>query len=729
MGFISMEHMPKVEDDLDLKQIWVIIKKRKLFLFVFVLAITLVSVLYSFTANPVYEAKARVLVNLEKPDPVHLSNNLPDGFKAVEFFDTQVALIKSRSLIKNVIKQLKLTESPEFQSDDFVFLTDLGTWFKSLLMDLGLMDTSSESVEPDPYSLLTDEMLERMKVEQVQTGRVLEISFEGHSPPLVAEITNALTHEYIVKTLELYNASEGNAAGWINLKLRDLNIKLKDSQNKLRQFKEKRKFIEAKGGRDLVSKQWDEIYRELSKATSERLRLEAQIQELKVLRDDPLKLLLSQPFIFNTNLSELQKNYIDLNNELSSLLKSKTSQHPDVVLLTKKLQLLNQKIPSEVDNFLSSVTINFKAAVNQEKALARALEEQQKSIMKTDNDFQQFSFLKQEVELNKKLYNEISSRKKELEVTSNFNSSNISIVDLAEIPYSPVKPKKGLNIILAILLSSFGGLMLIFVQESQDNALETEADFDHNLPYSLWGSIAKTTNKKASFPFVHPIEFRSLKAQFLMKTKDSSNKIFLVTSPKPEEGKSFIACNLAVSLGNSGKKVLVVEGDLYNSKIASIFNIKGKPGYIDGMDDCNKIVYQTKFDNVWIAPSGRENQETKNPSSDVFFSDSFKFFLKEAAMRWDYIFIKSPPFLAMPEARMLEEYCHGVILVLTSGAHNPVSVQKIFNQFSNSVKSKQKTGNNGKPDTHEPTKLMGVVINNMDRKYKKIEYNYYQKSG
>jgi capsular exopolysaccharide synthesis family protein len=213
-----------------------------------------------------------------------------------------------------------------------------------------------------------------------------------------------------------------------------------------------------------------------------------------------------------------------------------------------------------------------------------------------------------------------------------------------------------------------------------------------------------------------------------MKTKDSSNKIFLVTSPEPEEGKTFITCNLAVSLGNSGKKVLIIDGDFYTSKITTFFGSKRKPGYLDGLDDCNDIVHPTKFNNVWVTPAGGETLENKNTLSDVFFSDSFNFFLKEAVTRWDYIFIKAPPVLAMPDASVLEKYCHGIILVLTSGVHNPVSVQKIFNRFV-SRKPEQRARDNGNSHNHEPAKIMGVVINKMDRKYKKIEYSYYQNSG
>lgn len=712
-----------------MKKIKQIVLKRKWFLIISVLAVTFATTLYSFFATPVYEAKTSVLVNLEKPAPVKLTNNPPDDFKGKEFFETQVALIKSRSLIRNVIKQLNLHEISEFQSDELFFSTDLvGAWLKSLFSNLNFKDAQSESFKPDPYSLLTDEIIDRMQVKQVKTSRVLEISFQGKSPPLVAEITNALTQEYIVKVLELYNATDGNTVGWMDNKLRDLNIKLKNSENKLRQFKQKRGFIEAKGGRDLVSNKWSEISQELTKAASSRLRLETQIQELKALKNDPLKLLLSQPFLFNANLSELQKNYIDINNELSSLLRSKTSQHPDVALLTKKLNLLKQKIPSEVDNFLSSLTINFKAAVNQEKALERTLEKQQQTIMKTDNDFLQFRFLKQEVELNEKLYNEISNRKKELEITSNFNSSNISIVDYAEIPYLPIKPKKGQNIILAILLSTFGGFLLIFFQESQDKAIKTGEDFEDRLPYFFWGSVAKIPKTNLSPPFVHPEELRSLKTQFLLKTKDSLNKIFLVTSPMPKEGKTFITSNLAVTLSNSGKKVLVVDGDLYNSKIASIFKSIQKPGFLDDLYNLNNIVHKTNFNNVWVAPSGGVTTTNNMNRPDVFLSNSFQTFISEAEKKFDYILIKAPPVLATPDAKVLEKYCHGIILVLQSGAHDSVEVQKIFSQFV-SLKIKQKVNNNGKPNTHEPTKLMGVVINKMDRKYKEIEHRYYQNLG
>lgn len=737
-------------DDFDLKEIREIIKKRKSFLMIFILVATLITALYSFIATPVYEAKTRVLVNMEKPAPLNLANNVPNDFKGKEFFETQVALIKSRSLIRNVIKQLNLRENPEFKSDDSVFLTDLGVWFKSLSGDLGFEDTSSESFEPDPYSVLIDEMMERMQVKQVKTSRVLEISFRGKSPPLVADITNALTHEYMAKTLGLYNASDGTTTSWINSKLRDLNIKLKKSEKKLRQFKQKRSYIEAKGGRDLVSKKWGEISQELTKAASARLNLETQIQELRALRDDPLKLLLSQPFVFNNTLSELQKNYISLNNELGALLKSKTSEHPDVALLTKKLHLLKQKIPSEVDNFISSFASNLKAAINREKALERALRKQQKVIMKTDNDFLEFRFLKQEVELNGKLYNEILNRKKELEITSNFNSSNISIVDIAEIPYIPIKPKKGRNIILSILLSTFAGFLLIFFLESQDKSIKAETDLDHHHPYFFWGSIAKIPKENLSAPFSTLRDFRSLKIQFLLKTKNSASKIFLITSPTPNEGKSFITSHLAVSLGNSGKTVLIIDADLFNPKIASILKGNQKPGFLDDLRHIDNVAHQTKFNNVWVVSPGKTNTDIKKPKNvsfspslqtffkerkagnkvipDVLLSNDFQAFLKEAERRWDYVFIKAPPVLATPDAKVIEKYCHGIILVLQSGTHDPVSVQKIFNQFT-FMQSKHKTENNGKPRTHESAKLMGVVINKIDRRYKKIEYSYYQNLG
>ena len=714
-------------DDLNLKEIWEIIKKRKWLLMASIFTVTLVTVIYSFMVTPIYEAKSRVLVNLEKPVPVNLSNNLPDDFKGKEFFETQLALIKSRSLIRDVIKQLNLNKSPEFQSDDFPFISRLSSWFKTLPRKLGFKNTSSEPIKPDSHSLLIDKIMKRLEVSQVRSSRILEISFQGKSPPLVAKVTNAVTRQYMIKTMELYNTSEGNIAGWLDNKLKDLNSKLKVSEDKLRQFKQKKGFIENKDGRNLVSKKWSEISQELTKAYSARLRLETQIQELKALKDNPLKLLLSQPFIFNENLSGLQKNYIALNNELNSLLRSKTPQHPDVILLTKKLNSINQKIPSEVDNFLSSLNIKFKAAVNQEKSLEKVLEEQQKTIMKSDNDFLQFKFLMQEVELNEKLYNEISNRKKKLEVTSNFNSSNISIVDSAEIPYLPIKPKKGLNIVLAILSSTFVGLLLIFFRESQDKTLKMDADFDDHLPYYYFGSIAKTLKKNLPTPFADLEEFRSLKAQFLLKTKDSSSKIFLITSPKPEEGKTFITTNLAISLGNSGKKVLVVDGDFYNSKITSIFNCGNKLGYLDGLQDYNRIFHETNFKNVWVTPSGGKAQNTSK-TSDIFFSKSFRSFLEGAEAKWDYILIKAPPVLATPDAKILQNYCHSVLLVIQSGAHDPLSIQKIFNQLV-SEKPKQRVDDIFPSLASKPNKLMGVVINKVDRKYKKIEYSYYQKLG
>lgn len=720
-------------EEFDLKEIWKIIKKRKWLLIGFVLCATLGSALYSFTVKPVYEAKTRVLVNLEKPIPVNFESNLREESKGKEFIETQVALINSRSLIRDVIKQLKLNETPEFNSTSALgFFSGLSNWLNSSLVNLGIKEDPSELVELDPYNPYIDEVLERLKVAQLKSSRILEITFQGNNPVLVAEITNSLTTSYIDKSLKLFNTLEGNSAGWMDSKLEELNVKLKNSENKLQVFKKRKKFIEAKGERDLVSKKWSEISQELAKATSERLQLESQMRELQVLKDDPLKFLLSQPFSFNANLSELQKKYVRLNSELSRLLKSKTPQHPDVVILSNNLNILKQKIPSEVENFLSSLKINLKAITNREQVLEKSLGKQRNEIMQSDSDFVQFKFLMQEVELNEKLYSEILNRKKELEVTSNFNSSNIRIVDKAEVPYLPVEPKKGRNIILGIFIGLFFGGLLIFIQESQDKALKREEDIGESLSYFHWGSVAVLPREYFSKLFTQPEEFRSLKTQFLLRTKSSPHKIFLITSPKPKEGKTFIASNLAAFLGNSGKKVLIIDGDLYNSKIASIFESKQKPGYLDGIQDCNHIVHKTGYENVWVTSPGGLDQDKIEPS-DIFLSNAFQFFVKEAEKRFDYILIKAPPVLATPDAQVLEKLCHGVILVIQSGAHEPIDVQKVFGKLlsgqlkQNLVHSlfsnKEDGGDSGLKGNN---KLLGVVINKLDRKYKQIEYNYYQ---
>ena len=190
--------------------------------------------------------------------------------------------------------------------------------------------------------------------------------------------------------------------------------------------------------------------------------------------------------------------------------------------------------------------------------------------------------------------------------------------------------------------------------------------------------------------------------------------------------------------------------DLFNAKIASILKSNQRPGFLDDLGHIDNVAHQTKFNNVWVVSPGKKKAEARKHQNvsfpyswrnffrhknmgnkvipDVLLSNAFQAFLKDAEKKWDYILIKAPPVLATPDAKVLEIYCHGVILVLQSGAHDPVNVQKIFNQFD-SGQTKQKAKNNGQLHTHRPAKLMGVVINKMDRKYKKIEYSYYQNFG
>ena len=141
-------------------------------------------------------------MNLEKPTPVNFENSLRKEFKGKEFIETQLALIESRSLIRDVIKQLGLNETPEFNSKSSVaILSDLSDGLISFLVNLGVIEEPSESIEPDPYNPYIDEVLKRLKVTQLKSSRILEISFQGSNPTLVAEIANSLTTGYIDKSL------------------------------------------------------------------------------------------------------------------------------------------------------------------------------------------------------------------------------------------------------------------------------------------------------------------------------------------------------------------------------------------------------------------------------------------------------------------------------------------------------------------------------------------------
>lgn len=201
--------------------------------------------------------------------------------------------------------------------------------------------------------------------------------------------------------------------------------------------------------------------------------------------------------------------------------------------------------------------------------------------------------------------------------------------------------------------------------------------------------------------------FRTLRTNFQFTSVDLESKKVMITSAGPGEGKSTTAANLAVSIAQTGKSVLIVDADLRNPTQHKFFSLNNGEGLSSSMVQDQEFQYyirETAVPGISVLPGG---PVPPNPA-ELVGSKRMKRLLEEVSKQFDIVLIDTPPIIAVTDAAILAQEVDGVILVLASG-----EVQKDYAKKAKELLDKVNA------------KILGVVLNKADAKTGDYYYYYY----
>jgi capsular exopolysaccharide synthesis family protein len=265
-------------------------------------------------------------------------------------------------------------------------------------------------------------------------------------------------------------------------------------------------------------------------------------------------------------------------------------------------------------------------------------------------------------------------------------TSNIRIVDRADVPLSPVRPRRSLNMLLALFAGSFLGLGLVFFFDYLDNRIKTPEEIVQHLGLPSLGLIpvAPKPAGNAGDPMIDQSEpifseaFRALRTNVLFSSAEQGTHTVVVTSTGPGEGKSLVTANLALALAKAGQRVLLIDADLRRPRVHAIFGKKQVPGLSNLMIGAKAadVVQRGRIQNLWILPAGKL---PPNPA-ELLGSKRFSEFLKSLKDHFDWVLIDSPPVMAVADACVIAHRTTGVIFVVsadTTSRHTPAGLEQL----------------------------------------------------
>ncbi len=327
------------------------------------------------------------------------------------------------------------------------------------------------------------------------------------------------------------------------------------------------------------------------------------------------------------------------------------------------------------------------------------------------------SLERMEKRINQEIKRVVESLKTEL--SGALRGNNIRIIDKAEIPDIPIKPKVKLNIFLAIIAGLIGGCGLAFFFEYLDDTVKGDRDIENYLGLIFLGFIPKINNNKRKDKNVRDRDLfvnfhsesiiaeliKSIRSKLIFSLPKEKLKTILVTSTGPQEGKTFTAVNLAASFAQLGEKTLLIDCDLRRPSVHKIFTLKNGKGvsdYLVGEVELDKIIKKTEVENLSVIFSG---SFAPNPA-ELLNPQNLEQFMQLLKTKFDRIILDSPPIIPVSDVIGLSTVVDGVIQVIQWGK---VSRQVI----KRAIKTLREVN----------ARILGAILNNID--VEKSEYSYY----
>ena len=521
----------------------VVVRRRHVAIAVFV-AILLVSAVYSFTATPLYEGRAQLLIEADNPNVVNFKEVIDEAQSRQDYYQTQYKLLQSRSLAKKTIESLQLWDNeelsppaaaaPRFSIGNAV--RSSAKWAMSLAGGSAAATEVPAADETAAQVKAIGAFLDRLSVTPVRNSRLVEVSYRSQDPVIAAKVANGIAKTYIEQNMDFRFTSSRDASEWLGQQLQEQRQQVEAAEKALQQYREQNDALSVADRQNIVVQKLADLNSAVTKAKTDRLLKESMYRQLASIENDPAALdtfpaILANQFIQQqkTELASLQRHQAQLGEKLGD-------RHPEMLRVQSAIQASQMKLSFEVAKVVQGVRTEYQAARAQEQSLTSALESQKGEAQSMNRKAIDYGVLERDVESSKQIYQVLLQRAKETGVSGALKTSNIRIVDAADVSSAPVSPRRMINLLIGLLVGAICGVGVAFFFEYMDNRIKTPEELQTHLGLPSMGLIPKLTGEHSSDPLINngvpqnfAEAFRGLRTNVLFSFADEGARSIVVT--------------------------------------------------------------------------------------------------------------------------------------------------------------------------------------------------------
>jgi capsular exopolysaccharide synthesis family protein len=654
---------------------------------VFVVVVTLVGI-GTFTQTAIYRARATVEISPQSrkvapvADVAELGSGSYGWFEAERYFNSQYEIIRSRDVATRVFDQLDLYNHPRFK-------------------DLA-----------DPIGALTGMIL----VTPIKDTGLAEIALEGPEPEELAIWVNTIAQVYVGRNLDQAIEATTRAVEALVSEIDTIRLRLEDKQKATFELAEKDNLYVAENQQKITNERLSLLQDDLTESQVRKVEIASALRQVEDaqgagLSYENISVVSNDPVI-----QQLYSERVDHEQEYERLLVTFRPKHSRVLEKKTEIDKINQRIDSEAGRIIVTLKAEFELLGEQESRLLAAINETRAESISLNRRASSYELARGEAEETQRIYDLISARVKEIDLSQSLLSNNLRILDMAPVPTVPIKPRTFLNMAIGMMLGFLLGVGVVFFLDYLDNTIRSTEDVEQFLRLNLLAIIPKEnpgTEKAVKEAY------QSLRTNLLFSRRSKTANSLLVTSAGPQEGKSCIITNLARTFASAGDRVILLDCDLRRPTLHQRLNIERERGitnYILSSDGEDWHLYAKKTDlpNLSAITCG---PIPPNPP-DIFGHERFQALLGELRQNFDWVFIDSPPVISLTDSMILATKADMIAFIVKHNENDKDLIRRCVG------------------DIHKVNQnVVGAVLNHVDlarshyKDYYYMGYYYYGESA
>jgi polysaccharide biosynthesis transport protein len=685
------EHLDSFEEtsseaggaEANLAQYWqVIVRRRRLIIACLLLSLA-AGVVVTMLTKPAYQATAVVDVE-RQPSPVSFGNTQYNGGSDPEFLPSQTQLMQSREIAERVVKRLNLLADPDFNPKRYQKYRP---------------DAKGKVPTPSEEAIINAALEVQGNVEAtiVRGTSLVEIAVTAPTAKLAAAMANAVADSYMEWIGESKFKEIGQSAQFLAAQIEQAKSELDAKEKELLNYGRQRDILATSDSTiNPAAMRLDATSRDLAAATTDRINKEARYQEIRNMPADSLSdsAAAAQVLSIRADLQKLEREYTDK-------LAIYKPELPAMQQLQQQIENTRQSLEAAKrdasQKTVDAARAEYMTALRREQNLSAMVRSQRNDALAQGGEAAEFKNLRVEIETKRGLLDNLLKQQGETEVISRMRDDQVTtarMVDRALPPWNPFKPSYKKNLAIFLFLGVVTGIGLAFVMSYLDRSLRTPEQVEQMLQLPALGVIpaveqpggvpgfrrglrvgrrADSAKRATAIEFLPHEEPRSPIAEAyrafrtsLLLSRAGGVRSVVVTSSFPQEGKTATSVNLAVVLGQLGRRVLLVDADLHKSRLHEVFDIPNRVGLVSVLAENlepSRAIVKTPYPGVFVVPAG---PETPNPSA-LLSSDAMRKFLELAGTNFDHVILDTPPVLLVSDTLVFAQQTDGAVLCVRGG--------------------------------------------------------------